>query len=80
MTELTYTGFRYRWDRSDASAPNGVLSTHCLVIARAASEAERILAETVTGSPVGLQLIRSGTKELRVARTVGLREGEAKVL
>lgn len=80
MTEVAYTGFCFRWDRSDATALNGVLSMHCLVIARAASDAERILAETVTGNLGGLHLISSGTKVLDTARQIGLREGEGRVL
>lgn len=80
MTEPTYKGFRYRWNRFDNSAPNGILSTHCIVIASSASEAERILSETITGSAEGLQLVGSGTRELRLARALGLREDEGKVL
>jgi hypothetical protein len=53
---------------------------HCLVVARAASEAERILAESVTRGDGGLQLIGSGTKHLKLARTLGLREDEGKAL
>ena len=80
MIDLAITGFRYSWDRPDANQPNGVNRMHCLVIARAASEAERILAESVTGSPKGLKLISSGQKELEDARRLGLRDGEGKAL
>jgi hypothetical protein len=79
MTEQAYTGFRFRWDRPDANAPNGVNRMHCFAVARSLSEAQSILEETVTGSLLGVDLINSGPDILDQARAVGLRDGEGKV-
>lgn len=79
MTDLTYTGFLFTWDRPVASAPKGMAQVQCLVIAKALSDARRILEETVTGSARGLQLVKSGPDVLQAAKTAGLNEGEGKV-
>ena len=79
MTDLAYTGFRFTWDRPDASAPKGMAQVQCLVIARALSDARRILEDTVTGSSRGLQLVKSGPDVLQAAKAAGLNEDEGGV-
>jgi hypothetical protein len=76
MIDLAYTGFLFTWDRHDASAPKGAAHVQCLVIARALSEARRILEETVTKSSRGLQLVKCGPDVLQAAKDAGLRDGE----
>lgn len=78
MTELAYTGFRFTWDRPDANAPNGSAQVPCLVIARSISEAQRILTESVTGSPRGVVLVSSSPEIYREAQAAGLNEGEGR--
>lgn len=80
MSNLTYTGFRFTWDRPDATAPKGSSQVSCLVIATAVSDAQRILTATVTGSLRGVQLVRSGPDVLREARAAGLNDGEGRAL
>ena len=80
MSQSAYTGFRFTWDRPDVSAPKGSSQVSCLVIATAVSEARRILAETVTGSPRGIQLVKCGPDVLREAKAAGLNNGEGKAL
>lgn len=80
MSNSAYTGFRFTWDRPDASAPKGSSQVSCLVIATAVSAARRILTETVTGGPRGVQLVKSGPDVLREAKAAGLNDGEAKAL
>jgi hypothetical protein len=80
MSEPTYTGFRFTWDRPDVNVPKGSSQASCLVIATAVSDAQRILTETVTGSPRGVQLVKSGPDVLREAKAAGLNEGEGKVV
>lgn len=80
MSKPTYTGFRFTWDRPDTNAPKGSSQVSCLVIATAVSDAQRILTETVTGSPRGVQLVKSGPDVLREAKAAGLNESEGKAL
>ncbi len=80
MSQSAYTGFRFTWDRPDASAPKGSSQVSCLVIATAVSEARRILSETVTGSPRGIQLVKCGPDVLREAKAAGLSDGEGRAL
>lgn len=80
MPDLAYTGFRFIWDRPDATALKGSSQVSCLVIATAVADAQRILTATVTGSPRGVQLVKSGPDVLREARAAGLNDGEGKAL
>lgn len=80
MSEPSYTGFRFTWDRPDANAPKGSSQVSCLVIATTVSDARRILTKTVTGSPRGIQLVSSGAETLRGAKAVGLNDGEGKAV
>lgn len=80
MSKPAYTGFCFTWDRPDANVPKGSSQVSCLVIATAVSDARRILTETVTGSPRGIQLVRSGAETLREAKAAGLNDGEGKAL
>ena len=80
MNNLVYTGFRFTWDRTDATAPKGIAQAQCLVIATAISHARRILENNVTGSSRGIQLVKCGPDVLEEAKAVGLKEDEGKVL
>lgn len=80
MTDQTYNGFRFQWDRRDANQPKGVLTRHCIVVARSRAEAVEILSENITGSMTGVGLINMGPDVLAEARKRGIADGQAVIL
>ena len=80
MTDLAYTGFRFRWDRPDINAPNGVLSMHVLAVARSLSKAQQVVADSVKGSLTGVSLTKSGPDVLEEAKQRGIGQDQAMAL
>ena len=78
MTEAAYDGFRFEHTRPDMNSPGGKLKTHILAVARSLEEARNSAGERLPAH--GLHLISHGPKDLEAARSLHIRDGEARLL
>jgi hypothetical protein len=80
MSNTPYTGFRFEWSRPDINSPNGVLKVHCIAVATSLVQAQGIMADSVSGSLVGVRLIDRGEAVLAEAKQRGVADGQGVIL